>query len=172
MPISAKWSNLNITTTTTTLWPWVYLAPLWRYGASKTWQYTHTERRTHTTTDRTTNLISASNVHLRLHWAEIKICMLNLNARDVKFWIHCVVKTLCIAKLIVRPVWRNCCCCCWVRPRDVCDRDSARPRPLRDCSNARAARCRRSRSIAARWGHSADVSNTWSTQNTLTYLLT
>jgi len=36
--ISAIWSYLNITTattTTTTLWPCVYLAPLWRCGASK-----------------------------------------------------------------------------------------------------------------------------------------
>jgi len=34
--ISAKWSNLNITTTiTSALCPCIYLALLWRYGASK-----------------------------------------------------------------------------------------------------------------------------------------
>jgi len=44
--ISAKQSNLNITTTTTTskLWPCIYLASLWRYGTleimgSRSWPF-------------------------------------------------------------------------------------------------------------------------------------
>jgi len=69
--ISAKWSNLNITTTTTTtntLWPCVYLAQLWRYGASKTCTQTHGP--TDTQNDRSHNLLQCS---LRSHLAEIKM---------------------------------------------------------------------------------------------------
>jgi len=40
-----KFKHYN-NSTTTTLRPWVYLAPLWRYGASKTCTNTHMERRT------------------------------------------------------------------------------------------------------------------------------